>query len=172
MAGVLDRSTITALLQRTPPLVEGLLDPDIQLQQNGVDLTVRSVAALTSAGQLGVTNQERLLSETRPLDFDAQGYVQLTSGPYLITLNEIVHLSKDLAAFSWPRSSLLRSGVTIHSAVWDAGYEGRGQCLLEVLNPLGFRIARNARVLQIAFFPLSQAVSEGYKGAYQGQNFS
>jgi dUTP pyrophosphatase len=62
--------------------------------------------------------------------------------------------------------------VTIHSAVWDAGYRGRSTSLLVVNNPAGFRVQRNARVLQLVFFGLGETVVEGYRGAYQGENLT
>ena len=169
-SGVLDRASIASMLARTPPLVEGVLDPETQLQPNGIDLTLRTVAALDTPGQLGVATEDRVLSQTTELAYDAEGYVQLAPGCYLITLNEVVHLPKDMAALGWQRSSLLRSGVTITCSVWDAGYEGRSQCLLTVLNPKGFRLARNARVVQIVFFPLAQSVTQGYQGIFQREN--
>jgi len=72
-------------------------------------------------------------------------------------------------ALGRPRSSLLRCGVTVGTAVWDAGYEGRSQSLLVVYNPRGFRLQKNARVAQLIFMRLS-GKTEGYKGAYQGEN--
>jgi dUTP pyrophosphatase len=72
-------------------------------------------------------------------------------------------------ALGRPRSSLLRCGVTVGMAVWDAGYSGRSQSLMVVYNPQGFRLQKNARVAQLIFLPLSQK-TEGYQGAYQGEN--
>ena len=72
-------------------------------------------------------------------------------------------------ALGQPRSSLLRCGVTINMAVWDAGYSGRGQALLTVFNPHGFKLQKNARVAQLVFFQLA-AETEGYNGTYQGEN--
>jgi dUTP pyrophosphatase len=54
--------------------------------------------------------------------------------------------------------------------VWDAGYSGRGEGLLSVLNARGWRLQRGARVLQLVFFRLSTATAEGYKGRYQNEN--
>jgi dUTP pyrophosphatase len=72
-------------------------------------------------------------------------------------------------AFARPRSTLLRSGVAIHTAVWDAGYSGRGEGLLSVLNPKGYRLQRGAAVLQLVFLRLGAATAEGYRGKYQGE---
>ncbi|MCX9014076.1 MAG: deoxyuridine 5'-triphosphate nucleotidohydrolase, partial [Candidatus Methanoperedens sp.] len=69
-----------------------------------------------------------------------------------------------------PRSSLLRCGVTIETAVWDAGYSGRSESLLVVFNEDGFRVKKDARVLQLLFYRLGERVSEGYSGVYQNEN--
>jgi dUTP pyrophosphatase len=90
----------------------------------------------------------------------------------LITLNETIHLPTNLMALAKPRSSLLRSGVTLHSAVWDAGYHGRSQALITVYNSYGFTVARNARVLQLVFVSLASATASAYAGRYQGENLS
>ena len=168
--GVLDRASLEQLLSATTPLVEGLRDPQDQLQPNGIDLTLRSVAWFASAGQIGVRPEDRVLSSTAELEFDSEGYAHLAPGPYLATLNEVVHIPRGLTALAWPRSSLLRCGVLIHNAVWDAGYEGRSQCLMTVVNAHGFRAARNAKILQLVVFTLAQPVTTGYQGAYQREN--
>lgn len=166
--GILDRATILRSLSANPPLVAGLLDPQHQVQINGVDLTVRSVAAFASAGRLGFS--ERTLPQGEELPFADDGRLYLPPGPYLLTYNEVVHLPTNIAALAFPRSSLLRCGVSIHNAVWDAGYEGRSQSLMVVYNRHGFHLAKNARVLQLVFFYLAKPVEEGYNGAYQQEN--
>ncbi len=166
---VLSRSDIKELLSRTPPLVEGLTNLDQQLQPNGVDLTVRDVSTLCTRGKIARSNEERVLSSLKPLDFDKLDMMRLAPGDYLITLNEIVHLPLDIMALARPRSSLLRCGVAIHNAVWDAGYEGRSQALMVVYNRSGFELEKNARVLQLVFFRLANP-GEGYKGRFQGEN--
>ena len=72
-------------------------------------------------------------------------------------------------ALGRPRSSLLRCGVNVGTAVWDAGYSGRSQSLLVVHNPSGFSLEKNARLTQLVFFELT-GESEGYQGIYQGEN--
>lgn len=170
MRGVLDGDSIRRLVEGRPPLIEGSFDLERQLQPNGIDLTLRSVGAFTSGGLLGALPSGREVSSVREVPFDDEGHVMLSPGPYLITLNEIVNLPLDLAALGRPRSSLLRSGVALHTAVWDAGYSGRSQCLLVVHNPHGFRTARNARVVQLLFFQLTEQAPRGYGGIFQREN--
>jgi dUTP pyrophosphatase len=169
MTIVLSRQEIKRLLKEKPPLVEGYIDLEEQVQPNGVDLTLRDIALIQSSGQIAASNDQRQLSDLSPLVFDGLGYIDLVPGAYIITYNEVVHLPENIMALGRPRSSLLRCGVTVGTAVWDAGYEGRSQSLLVVYNPRGFRLQRNARVMQLIFMYLSEK-TQGYKGAYQGEN--
>ena len=89
---------------------------------------------------------------------------------FKIIFNEIVNIPKNLAAIAKPRSSLLRCGATIETAVWDAGYSGRSESLLVVYNEKGFRVKKNARLLQLLFFRLDGEVKKGYSGIYQNEN--
>ena len=170
MFGVLAREDILKMLEASPPLVENLCDARQQVQPNGIDLTLKEIALLSSPGSLGSGNESRVLSSTSPLFFDGLGRVDLLPGCYLVTYNEVVNLPKNIMSMAKPRSSLLRCGVSIHSAIWDAGYSGRSQSLLVVYNPQGFRLHRNARIVQMVFFLLSRDVTEGYHGMFQGEN--
>lgn len=145
-------------------------DKDSQVQPNGIDLTIKDVSMFSSAGTIPVDNKDRVLSSVSPLVFDGLDRLDLLPGCYLITCNEIVNLPRNIMALAYPRSSLLRCGVSVHTAIWDAGYSGRSQSLMVVYNPQGIRIYRNTRFIQLVFFYLSKEVDEGYKGVFQGEN--
>jgi len=166
---VLSGRDIRRLIEKEPPLVEDWLDLDTQVQANGFDLTLRDVAVQQSAGKIAFANSQRVLPEVSPLVFDGLGNIELVPGTYMITYNEVVHLPKNIMALGRPRSSLLRCGVTVGTAVWDAGYEGRSQSLLVVYNPRGICLQRNARITQLIFMELT-GETEGYNGVYQGEN--
>ena len=170
MFGILSREDILAMLKVDRPLVDNLFDIQQQIQPNGIDLTLKEIALLSSPGSLGLSNESRTLSSTSPLVFDGLSRIDLLPGCYLVTYNEVVNLPKNIMALAMPRSSLLRCGVSIHSAVWDAGYSGRSQSLMLVYNSRGFRIYRNARIVQMVFFLLSREVAQGYQGVFQGEN--
>ncbi len=169
MSVILSGQDIQRLLAQQPPLLEGYVNLEEQLQPNGVDLTLREVALLQSQGRITTSNEQRLISDLAPLVFDGLGFIDLIPGAYVIAYNEIVHLPKDVMALGRPRSSLVRSGVTVEMGVWDAGYSGRSQSLMVVYNPQGIRLQRNARIVQLIFLKLTQE-TEGYQGAYQGEN--
>ena len=166
---VLASSEILRRIRSDPPLVEHYLDLESQLQPNGFDLTLRGVAVRQLPGTIAVSNRERVIPPSSPLVFDGLGFIDLPPGAYHVTFNEVVNLPPDLMAIARSRSSLLRSGVVVHSAVWDAGYSGRSESLMVVYNPRGFRLQQNARVLQLVFIRLSGETG-GYRGVYQGEN--
>ena len=169
MTAVLSKQDIHKLLQQEPPLIEGYINLEEQVQPNGIDLTLREVALLQTPGKIAASNGQRVVSGLAPLVFDGLGFIDLMPGAYIVTYNEIVHLPNNVMALARPRSSLLRCGVTIDTAVWDAGYSGRSQSLMVVYNPQGFRLQRNARVVQLVFLQLTRE-TEGYQGAYQKEN--
>jgi dUTP pyrophosphatase len=166
---ILSKTDILELINRHPSLIEGYINLEEQLQPNGFDLTLKEVSLLQSGGKIAVSNKNRQISDLCPLMFDGMDDANLVPGSYVITFNEIVNLPKNVMALGAPRSSLLRCGVTVHMAVWDAGYSGRSQSLLVVYNPNNFRVQRNARIAQLVFFELAKE-TEGYNGVYQGEN--
>lgn len=170
--GVLSREEIRRRIGGNPPLIAEWRDLDVQLQPNGFDLSLREIGRPAGGGVLAADNAGRILPAVEPLDFDADAFVDLPPGPYQVVFNEIVALPTSLMALGRPRSSLCRAGVTLHTAVWDAGYVGRSTALLSVLNPAGFRLQRDARLLQLVFFTLAEAATEGYAGRYQGENIA
>lgn len=174
---ILSKNEIDELMKLEPPLVEDMIDPDTQIQVNGCELTVDRIfsfagtgsgsGAGTSVGAIAFENSERVLSECTELTFDDDGWIDLPDGSYKIVSREIVHIPKDAIAIARPRSSLLRCAVSVETAVWDAGYEGKSECLLIVFNKAGFRLKRGARVVQLLFMGLASE-TEGYAGVYQG----
>ena len=169
-ANALDRDSIGDLILGSPPLIEAFVSLDQQLQPNGFDLTLQEVNALESPGFMGAGPGQRELSSTEEMAFGPDGWLELFPGPYLLTFNEIVNLPLDLMALGRTRSSLLRSGASIHTAAWDAGYRGRSQALLVVHHQLGYRLQRNARLMQLVFFRLTRPVSQGYQGRFLDEN--
>ncbi len=163
------KERLKELIRGKPPLIEGYIDLDQQLQPNGFDLTLRQVDIMQTPGQIATANSRRQVSDLSPLIFDGLGFIDLPAGIYSITFNEIVHLPRNIMALATPRSSLLRCGATVNTAVWDAGYSGRSQSLLVVYNPRGIRLEKNARIIQLVFFALD-GETVGYRGAYQGEN--
>jgi dUTP pyrophosphatase len=168
VSGVLPRETIWQLIHTAPELASGLPDPDRQVQLSGLDVTLGAVFQLTESGRLGT--DERHIPDRVPLAFDFWGWLHLGPGSYMIQINETVRLPLDIMALGRARSTLLRCGATLHTAVWDPGYAGKSECLLTVENPAGIELQKDARIMQLVFFRLEQPTDVGYAGRYQGEN--
>jgi dUTP pyrophosphatase len=61
--------------------------------------------------------------------------------------------------------------VGISAGVVDAGYEGAMGAMMDVRNPFGVVLYKDARLAQVVFEELGVVV-EGYKGVYQGSSSS
>ena len=167
---MLSRQSIARLLQDSSPLLRGYSSMEDQLQPNGFDLTVGEIYHLATPGHMGRDANDRAVSELEIMEFPTDGWLDLLPGPYLVTFAEEVSLPLSLMALCLPRSSLIRSGVSIGTGVGDAGYRGRFQALLVVHHPAGYRLQRGARVAQLVFFPLDTPADQGYAGAYLNEN--
>lgn len=163
------REDLLAALEARPPLVEGLLDREVQVQPHGIDLTVARVYRFLSPGRVGFPSALTDLPAVEEIPFAPDGWVHLPPGAYRIRLAERVTLPLDVFAIARPRSSLLRMGVHVGTALWDAGYSGRGEALITVHNPHGLWLQHRARVLQLVFFRLDSPPQRGYAGRYQGE---
>lgn len=164
---VLDRATIEKKIVNDG-LIRDYVDLEKQLQPNGFDCTLKGVARLKGPGKIDFDNSERKLPEVQEIDFK-DNWVFLEKGVYKAYLNEVVSLDKDLMAFGRPRSTLARAGISLITAVWDAGYNGRSEVGLIVHNPDGIWLKRNARFMQLVFVKMV-AETRPYKGIYQGEN--
>ncbi|MCL2863294.1 MAG: deoxyuridine 5'-triphosphate nucleotidohydrolase [Methanimicrococcus sp.] len=166
----LSDAEIKNLLSQEPPLVENCIDLETQVQPNGFEMTVSEIYEIVGAGAVDFDNKNRKIPPKKQLSFSEDGWLHLPPGSYSVILNEIVHIPKNIAAIAYHRSSLTRSGVVLGTAVWDAGYSGRSECLLIVHNPAGFDVQKNARIMQLLFFRLGTDVDCLYNGIYQHEN--
>ena len=146
--------------------VLGLLDGAIQVQPAGVDLTVGEVYRFRGRGFLGFSNESRVLPDVEKLEFDDGGKLFLERGAYRVRYNEVVRVPGDCVAIGLPRSSLMRMGATVVSALWDPGYEGKGEGLLIVENPYGIVLEKDARIVQLIFIRLESKPESEYRGVY------
>ena len=166
---VLADHEIRERLHASPPLIENLTDEATQVQACGVDLSVRTVSRFLSGGAVDFDNSGRALAPTEPLTWE-RDWLDLPPGAYHVVYNEVVNLPRDIMALAYPRSSLLRCGATIYTAVWDPGYSGRAETLLVVHNPHGFRLRKLGRVAQLVFTMLGGSAENGYNGRFKGEN--
>ena len=147
---------------------------DEQVQPNGVDLRLESIHDQREPGRIGRDGKEVGDRVRRPPDATAGGSAgaeerevhPLPPGGYVVRYAETISVPEDHVGFVYPRSSLLRNSCTLDTAVWDAGYEGRGEGLLAVHHDI-----ENEAGARVAQFVLAEADAAGsYDGSYQGEN--
>ncbi len=146
-------------------------DKHLQIQPNGIDLTVAKILTFQSKGTIDLDNSQRQLPTTEPLELTTinnhQGWF-LAPGGYLLRYHEHVKIPNNVIGLVLPRSSLMRAGGMINTAIWDAGYSGQGLGLLQVHNPHGINILEHARMAQLIYLP-TQVSTNSYSGVYQGE---
>lgn len=138
-----------------------------QLQPCGVDLSLRRVLTWTSPAMIDFDNSRRQAADTTERGFmSTTDTVKLSAGAYLVEFNETVKIPLDCMGQVFVRSSLWRSGAVLTAGVVDAGYEGALGALLDVRNPAGIVLCKNAKLGQIVLHRLEEKVT-GYGGIYQ-----
>jgi deoxycytidine triphosphate deaminase len=161
---------------------------DEQVQPNGVDLRLEAVFEQREPGRIRRDGKE--VGDRQPRHADpagaedgdgaeregthrgdsdgapAGGTYYLPPGGYVVRYVETVAVPEEHVGFVYPRSSLLRNSCMLNTAVWDAGYEGKGEGLLQVHHDV--EIECGARLAQLVF---ADADHEGtYDGSYQKEN--
>jgi len=151
-----------------PPFPENtvtkLLNSDIQLQMAGVDLTVSNVFSIPDGGTIDFSNEKRVIPSYDEIKRD-DNYWQLEAGSYIVRFTEVINIPLNAVGIILPRSSLLRIGATIYSALWDPGYKGRGIGLLQSF--VKIKILENARIAQLILIKTDQTAHKTYNGVYQ-----
>ncbi|MCR8433526.1 MAG: deoxyuridine 5'-triphosphate nucleotidohydrolase [Crenarchaeota archaeon] len=135
---------------------------DEQIQPNGVDLTVKEVYVFKSKVEFSGKIEALPVEEITPDDKD---FWDLNPGAYMVRYGEVIRVPRGAIGLVLPRSSLLRVGCTLFTAVWDSGYEGRGIGLLVVFNPNGIKLKRGSRIGQLIFIKAEE--QDIYKGQWQ-----
>jgi len=142
---------------------------EAQVQPNGVDLTLAGVYEQRDSGWIGrdaKTVGDRQEVEPEEVGEQVPETYYLTRGGYVVRYAETVSIPEDHVGFLYPRSTLMRNSCMLNTAVWDAGYEGKGEGLLQVHADVA--IERGARVAQLV---MAAADSFGtYSGDYQGEH--
>lgn len=161
---VLNSSQIKALIEKEM-LVRDYVSLETQLQPASFDLTLAKVSKIATQGAIDFDNSKRVLSKTEEVPF-VDGWVELPAGIYKVQYAEAVKVPANMVGVTFCRSSLSRCGIDLYNGWWDPGYEGRGESVLIVHNPLGVRLSNRARIAQIAFFELGEASKQLYDGVH------
>ena len=148
MRMILNKTQIRKRIEKDEMISE-FIDIDNQLTSNGFDITIKKLSLYMGAGTIDFDNTNRELP--RYLNLTTYYKYNLQYGIYLIDFNEYLKMPKDLVGIGYVRSTLLRCGVYVPSAIFDSGFCGYSQGMLIVNNNYGINIMKNARVMQLVF---------------------
>lgn len=142
---------------------------DYEINPTGVDITLGSVlhigsGRLTMLKSGSATPRKVELRSTESKD--GLNVYDVEPGYYEVKYNEVITIPDGHIGFILPRSTLMRNGVMLHTAVWDAGYEGEGSGGLSVHHP--FTVEQGTRIGQLVLAKAEDS-SISYDGQYQGE---
>ena len=145
-------------------------------QPSGLDLRVGEVFVLDESDEmLGIYNNQKTLPNHIRYEpeivcdegKEIQGWRLKPNRPYIFQVQDQIRIGDHNAQFYLPRSTLLRAGVNVYTALGDLGYNGHLSFLVinhNYLNP--FFIEKGERFAQLVDFEV-QGGKEGYQGDYQ-----
>ncbi|WP_425605353.1 dCTP deaminase [Stenotrophomonas geniculata] len=151
--------------------VIGLSDREILDPEGiGVDLRLDKVHVISGGGELLV--ETRRTSNSNSVDTDDAGcYTFMPGNWYLVTTVESMNLPANLAASIFPRSTLFRSGIALHSSVVPPGYTGTLTLGLSVGGGNGFVMQRFSRFCHLVLAAVADGAT-AYRGQWQGGRVS
>lgn len=147
--------------------LEGEL-PSEAVQPNGVDLSIDTLYRIEGTTRL--TNEEyskgdRVEVETME-DEDGEYYSLSHNEAYVAVYGEKIQIPENHIGLVFPRSRMMRCGVDVQTAVWDSGYEGRGEGGLDVSYPV--KLNTDTRIAQMIFVT-TESLDEHYDGSHQSE---
>lgn len=100
-----------------------------QYQPNSIDLKLgRVYTEDLKMSEIGLFNGKKFLpnyKEVETFKIDGKDCYRLLSGQaYWFEIEPAMEIPNDVAQFYLPRSSLLRCGVSLHTALGDSGFKG------------------------------------------------
>lgn len=137
--------------------------PDFKdlVQPSGIDLELDKIYVQTSGGSL--IDNEKNLPEIRELEGDI--YTLKPHTAYLASIKRKIKIPKGYTMLYLPRSTLLRSFVSVQTAVGDPGFYGTLMFMIYNHSEYDFKIKSGDRIAQAVVFPVEG--SGEYNGSYQ-----
>ena len=139
------------------------LFPDFKelIQPSGIDLRVDEI--FIQKGPASLIDDEKTLPELEKLK--PPHYVLKSKTGYLVTIDRKIKIPKGYSMLYIPRSTILRSFVSIHTALGDPGFYGTLNFLLYNYGEYDYTIKKGERIAQAVVFPVTG--SGEYDGSYQ-----
>lgn len=145
------------------------------VQPNGVDLRVGDIYKVRGKADFCGDDYEKPERKSVSCN-DPPGnetpYFRLHPGHHIIVYDEEIAIPKGYVGHVYPRSRLMRCGLHMTTALWDQGYEGRGEGMLIVPPAIGnVKIPVRMPIAQMVF-RTAELVEDDYDGTHQGERLS
>jgi deoxycytidine triphosphate deaminase len=155
--------------ETTETTIEGL-DSEC-VQPNAVDLRVRHIEDIDPYGTFVLLDKskehckayEMFTEEMTAPNGETVEVWRLPRGYYRVELDHRIEVGEHECGWVVPRSTLIRNGVMIHTALYDSGYKGGMVCGMQVTCG-EFVLERNARIGQYICAPAECVIM--YNGSY------
>lgn len=146
-------------------------------QPSGLDLRLGNLFYMDAERdvQYGLIDGEKILPEHKPIkptllrvgeDDYVAGWKLIPQQSYIAEVQGQIKIGENNAQFYLPRSTLLRAGVNVYTALGDLGYNGHLSFLIINHGPRPFFIQTGERFAQLIDFEV-RGGSESYDGDYQ-----
>ncbi|OED30108.1 deoxyuridine 5'-triphosphate nucleotidohydrolase [Methanosphaera sp. WGK6] len=133
------------------------------IQPSGIDLKLDKIYRQVGPGSL--INNEKNLPELEEINCEDNIYTLEPKTAYSVTIEGKTNIPKGYTMLYLPRSTLLRSFISVHTAVGDPGFYGTLQFMVVNNGEYSYKIKKGERIAQAVVFPVSG--SGEYNGSYQ-----
>jgi dUTP diphosphatase len=139
------------------------LFPDFKelIQPAGIDLRLNEIFIQNSPASL--INDQKNLPDLEKLEPPI--YTLKPRKGYIVTIEPKIKIPKGYSMIFLPRSTLLRSFISIHTALGDPGFYGTLNFLLYNYGDFDYNIKQGERIAQAVLFGVTG--SGEYNGSYQ-----
>jgi deoxycytidine triphosphate deaminase len=131
------------------------------VQPSGIDLELDRIYTQKSAGSL--IDNEKNLPELKEMEGDI--YTLKPHTAYLASIKRKVKIPKGYTMLYLPRSTLLRSFISVQTAVGDPGFYGTLMFMIYNHGDFEYKIKSGDRIAQAVVFSVEG--SGEYDGSYQ-----
>ncbi len=133
------------------------------IQPSGIDLKLDKIYKQVGNGSL-IDNQKNL-PEIEEIELVDDVYTLQPKTAYSVTIEGKIEIPVGYTMLYLPRSTLLRSFISVHTAVGDPGFYGTLQFMIVNNGEYEYKIKKGERIAQAVVFPVKG--SGEYDGSYQ-----
>ena len=131
------------------------------VQPSGIDLALDKIYTQESEGSL--IDNEKNLPDIK--EMEGPVYTLKAHTAYLASIDKKIKIPKGYTMLYLPRSTLLRSFISVQTAVGDPGFYGTLMFMIYNHGNFDYKIKKGDRIAQAVVFPVEG--SGEYNGSYQ-----